>query len=222
MGWKNGVAFCQRNIETALRPVEDTTSGYIDDLLIGTVRQIEHDTEAMLRQHDVDIRRTLDALNTAQLVASGPKCQFFVKEVEWCGNVLRAGVRKPMPGKLSAIAKWELPLTVTALRSFLGFCNYYSTYVQGFAMMAASLLDKLKVGRTEGKKGSKVKLVWNEAEKADFEAIKKVLTGTLSLQVINPEWPFVWCTDASNFFSRNSFGTGTSSSRDAHVGGCGR
>ena len=49
-------------------------TGYIDDLLFGTVRQIEHDTEAMLRQHDKDIRRTLDALNTAQLVASGPKC----------------------------------------------------------------------------------------------------------------------------------------------------
>ena len=123
-----------------LASVEDTTSGYIDDLLIGTVR-LEHDTEAMLRQHDIDIRRTLDALNTAQLVASAPKCQFFVKEVEWYGNVLRDGVRKPMPGKLSAITKWELPMTVTALRSFLGFCNYYSIYIQGFAMMAASLLD---------------------------------------------------------------------------------
>ena len=77
MRWKNGVAVCQHNIETALRPVEDTTSGYIDDLLIGTVQQIEHDTKAMRRQHDTDIRQTLDTLNTAQLVASGPKCQFF-------------------------------------------------------------------------------------------------------------------------------------------------
>ena len=82
MGWKNGVAFCQRNVETALRPVEDTTSGYIDDLLIGTVRKVEHDTVSMLRQHDADIRRTLDALSKAQLVASGPKCKFFVKVVE--------------------------------------------------------------------------------------------------------------------------------------------
>ena len=66
-------------------------------------------------------------------------------------------------------------------------------------MMAASLLDKLKVGRTESKKGSKVRLVRKDVEKADFEAIKKALTGTLSLQVINPEWPFVLRTDASNF-----------------------
>ena len=83
MGWKNGVAFCQRNIETALCPMEDTTSGYIDDLLIGTVRQIEHDTEAMLRQHNVNIGRTLDALSAARLVASGPKCQFLSRR--WNG-----------------------------------------------------------------------------------------------------------------------------------------
>ena len=69
MGWKNGVAFCQRNVETPLRPVEDTTSGYIDDLLIGTVQKVEHDILCMLRQHDAHIRRTLDALSMAQLVA---------------------------------------------------------------------------------------------------------------------------------------------------------
>ena len=62
-------------------------------------------------------------------------------------------------------------------------------------MMVASLLDKLKTGRREGRKGSKVRLVWNDAERADFEA----LSGTLSLQMINAEWPFVLRTDASNF-----------------------
>ena len=43
-------------------------------------------------------------------------------------------------------------------------------------MMTASLLDKLKVGRSEEKKGSKVKLIWTESEKTDVEAIKKALT----------------------------------------------
>ena len=103
-----------------------------------------------------------------------------------------------MLGKLSAIARWELLATVTALRSFLVFCNYYSTYIQGFTMMAASVLVKLKVGRREGKKGSKMKLVWNDAERADFEAIKKALTGTLSLQVIIPKCLFVLRMDACN------------------------
>ena len=64
-----------------------------------------------------------------------------------------------MPRKLSAIAKWELPFVVTALRSFLGFCHYYSIFVRGFARMAASMLAKRKVGRVDEKKGSIVKLV---------------------------------------------------------------
>ena len=82
MGWKNSVAFSQRNVETALRPVEDTTSGYINNLLIGTVQKVEHDTVAMSCQHDADVRRTLDALLKVQLVASRPKCKFFVKQVD--------------------------------------------------------------------------------------------------------------------------------------------
>ena len=65
--------------------------------------------------------------------------------------------------------------------------------------MAARLLDKLKVGRVAGKKGSTVKLVWSEEEKADFEALKNALTSSLSLQVINPQWPFVLRTDAFRF-----------------------
>ena len=50
--------------------------------------------------------------------------------------------------------------------------------------MAATLLDKLKVGRVDGKKGSTFQLVWTEEEKTGVEALKKALTSCLSLQVI--------------------------------------
>ena len=40
--------------------------------------------------------------------------------------------------------------------------------MQGFANMAARLLDKLKVGRVDGKKGSTVKLVWSEEDRKTF------------------------------------------------------
>ena len=94
------MAYCQRNVEVALAPVNDVASGYIDDLLVGTIRKQEHSERDMLLQHDVDIRRTLEALRKARLVDSCPKCKFFIKEVEGCGNVLRDGHSSPMPGKL--------------------------------------------------------------------------------------------------------------------------
>ena len=32
MGWKNGVQYCQRNVETVLEPVSDIAAGYVDDI----------------------------------------------------------------------------------------------------------------------------------------------------------------------------------------------
>ena len=57
-------------------------------------------------------------------VAKGIKCKVFVKELEWCANVLRDGTCRPMPSKLRAVEKLELPPTVTALHPFLGICNF--------------------------------------------------------------------------------------------------
>ena len=89
-----------------------------------------------------------------------------------------------MPGKLRAVEKWELPPTVTTLRSFLGFCNFYLAFLQGFSEMASTLL-KLKVGRVDGKKGSKFQLTWSEDEKLAFETLKRAMLKQMSLQVVN-------------------------------------
>jgi hypothetical protein len=66
----------------------------------------------------------------------------FMGEVEFCGHNLREGRRSPAPGKLLSIQKWDLPGTVTALRVFLGLTNYYSSYVQNYAALAAPLMVK--------------------------------------------------------------------------------
>ena len=63
--------------------------------------------------------------------------------------------------------------------------------------MASTLLGKLKVGRLDGKKGSKFPLTWSEEEKLAFETPKKAMLKQMSLQVVNPAWSFVLRTDAS-------------------------
>ena len=52
-----------------------------------------------------------------------------------------------------AIEKWEAPTTVSGLRSFLVFVNYYAVYVHKFADTVAMLQEKLKLPRELGKKG---------------------------------------------------------------------
>ena len=57
-------------------------------------------------------------------------------------------------GKVVAVQKWEKPNTITGLRAFLGFANYYSAYVRDYAGIVSPMMELLKVGRLERKKGS--------------------------------------------------------------------
>ena len=63
--------------------------------------------------------------------------------------------------------------------------------------MASSLLEKLKMGRVDGKKGSKFPVTWSKDEKLPFETMKKAMLKQMCLQVVNPAWSFMLRTDAS-------------------------
>ena len=94
-------------------------------------------------------------------------------EVEFCGHIMGGGKRRPAPGTLCAIEKWERPTTISELRAFLGFTNYYNIYIRDYSQLVGPLQDKLKVPRDVGKKGSKFKISWNEADQNIFEEVKK-------------------------------------------------
>ena len=122
-----------------------------------------------------------------------------MKEVEFCGHILGNGTRRPAPGKLRAIEKWEVPQTISELRAFLGFTNYYSSYIHMYGDIVATLQEKLKVPREIGKKGSKFRIHFNDSEIEAFEEIKKRLCSQLILQHVNPDKPFVLRVDASKY-----------------------
>ena len=79
----------------------------------------------------------------------------------------------------------------------MAFANYYSSYVPNYADLAAGLMDKLKVGRHEGKKGNKVAVQFTDEDRKSFQAIKDSLLSGLELQTVNPDKPFVLRVDAS-------------------------
>ena len=149
MGLKNAGIQFQQMMDDRLKKVSDTTNAYMDDILVGTVVE---EGEDLLAAHDKDLRRTLQCLADDKLAADIGKCKFFVPKVKFCGHILNGGRRVPDPNKLSAIEKWEVPKTVSQLRAFLGFINYYSIYIPHYAQSAARLMEKLKVGREAGKK----------------------------------------------------------------------
>ena len=198
MGAKNGNAVFQRMMEDLLGPVRDCADPLVDDIIIRPSTE-EMSEDELIKAHEKDLRRVLDVLDRHQMVCKPTKASLFVKEVEFAGHLVGHGQRRPMPGKLAALNHWERPTTISELRSFMGFCSYYSGYARMYAELSGPLHRMLQVGKFDGRKGSKRKLAWTtEAEEA-FETLKRTLLGKLGLFLINRDKGFVLRTDASDY-----------------------
>ena len=120
MGLTNAPQQFQAMIDYCLEEVNDVANPYIDDIIVST-KGIEGEThENLVARHYLDVRRVMDTLKKHFLIADIKKCKFFIKEVEFGGHILGNGKRRPAPGRLMALEKFQRPRTVTALRSFFG------------------------------------------------------------------------------------------------------
>ena len=195
MGLKNAGTQFQRMMEWVLRPTPDSDP-YMDDVITGSMGQSLE--EALLANYEA-VRKVLLRFCDQTVVCNFLKSEFFQVEVVFVGHVLRAGRRSPAPGKLMPIRNWQLPKTVTELRGFLGITNYYSEYVHHYAEVAAPLMGKLRLNRQDGRKGSKLRLIWTEDEKAAFQLLKDRLCEKLELWQMDLDRPFRLRCDASDF-----------------------
>ena len=175
MGIKNGPAIFQRVMDHVLQGL-DCADVYIDDIIIGSSDATE---EELLANHDRDVRAVLDRLRKEELVASVSKTDFFVRSVEFCGHVLENGTRRPAPGKMLALERWDKPDNVRELRGFLGLANYYSGYVQHYASIATPLINMLK-DLPKHKNGKTIGLTWNASANEAFLKLKRAITDIFS------------------------------------------
>ena len=66
MGLTNAPAQFQRMMDDLLRPVEDTTTPYINDILVGSM---EEEGVNLVEKHERDLRRVLDVIDNEKLVS---------------------------------------------------------------------------------------------------------------------------------------------------------
>jgi len=158
MGVRNGNALFQRMMDYVLKD-EPSADVFVDDVIISSGGDTP---EQAIKNHFDDLTRVLSIFRKNKLVCDMEKAQLFVTHVEYCGHIVGGGSRRPAPGKLTALEKWRLPETVTELRSYLGFCNWYGDYIPMYAEIAAPLHAMLQLKRSEGKKGSTARLKWTE------------------------------------------------------------
>ena len=130
-GLTNAPATCQAVMNDVLRPYLDKfASIYLDDCMIWSKTEAEH------LQH---IRLVLEAFTKANLHLKITKCSFAKPSTKFLGFIVSSDGIAMDPKKLSSIVNWDPPTSVTEVRRFLGFCNFYRRFVKDYSTIAAPL-----------------------------------------------------------------------------------
>ena len=185
-GLTNAPATFQRLMESCLgNPHLKHCIIYLDDIIIFSKTPEEH----LQRLHEV-----FEKLASAGLKLKPNKCEFFKPRIEYLGHIMSKDGIETNPRKLGAILNWPRPKTVTQVRSFLGFCNYYHKFIYKFAQIAKPL-HKLCSGENASRK--KAMVLWDSDCEKSFLELKDRCSKTPILAYANYQKPFKIHTDAS-------------------------
>ena len=136
----------------------------------------------------------------AKLVKAGlklkpNKCEFFKTKITYLGHIVSSKGIETDPKKVEAVKNWTVPKTVTDVRSFLGFTNYYRRFIRGCANVAKPLNTLISGDNTNHKKAP---IEWTNKCQVAFDKLKELCTNTPILAYANYKKPFQLQTDASD------------------------
>ena len=116
------------------------------------------------------------------------KCTFDQTKVEYLGLVVRNGEVLMDPTKLKVVEQWEPSKSVKAIRSFIGFCNFYQKFIPNFSALARPLLDLTKKG---------VSFYWGKEQDDAFIKLKETFLAAPVIKMPDTTKPFFVMTDTS-------------------------
>ena len=116
---------------------------YLDDVIIFSKTPGEHIQR---------LRGVFQKLWEAGLKLKPSKCEFFRTKISYLGHIVSKDGIETHPKKVDAIKNWPIPVSVTDIRSFLGFTNHYHRFINGYVQIAKPLY-KLISGKTANFKG---------------------------------------------------------------------
>ena len=122
---------------------------YLDDVIIFSKTPKEHIQR---------LRGVFQKLWEAGLKLKPSKCEFFRTRISYLGYVVLKDGIETDPKKVNTIKNWPTPISVTDVRSFLGFTNHYRRFIRRYAQIAKPLYKLIS------RKNSKLKkktIEWN-------------------------------------------------------------
>ena len=184
MGLTNAPATFQKFINDILQPFfNQFCMAFLDDILIFC------DT---LEEHRVHVRQVLEVLQGAGLTLKPKKCEFHKSSVKFLGVIIFQDGVKMDPQKVKDIVKWGAPTTLTGVREFLGFANFYRRFIKGYSQVMAPMVNLTKKNQP---------FLWNSDCNRAFEFLKTAFTTAPVLAHFDPDKEILVETDASDYVS---------------------
>ncbi|EED18398.1 gag/polymerase/env polyprotein, putative [Talaromyces stipitatus ATCC 10500] len=191
-GLTNAPAAFQGYINQALRGlVDDFCIVYLDNILIFSKTEEEH------TEH---LRLVCERLRTAELYAKPSKCQFYQNEMEFLGFIINDQGVKMDPERVRTISEWKEhpPGSYWDIQVFLGFCNFYRRFIQGYSRIARPLTSLMK-GSKDGKKTGDFRREWGNTQQEAFLELLSAFETVSLLQHFDPDLLTRLETDASKY-----------------------
>lgn len=152
---------------------------YLDDIIIYGATEKEHDDNFI---------EVLKLLEENKFKINNLKIQYKQRQVKLLGALIDGETKRPIPEKQCKILSFKTPKTRKELESFLGFCNYYRSYIQNFAQYSA-VLEKAFLKKDQS-------LAWTKEQDCAFETLKKLINSDAATYLPKFDEEFILTTDA--------------------------
>ncbi|MEG1463015.1 MAG: reverse transcriptase family protein [Anaerorhabdus sp.] len=179
MGLCNSVGTFQRMVDLVFKDlINRSLVAYIDDL--NCYSKCPED-------HIIDLEKLFVCVRKANLKLNISKCFFFKDRLNFLGYIVTQKGLECDPDKITKIVNFDIPRTVTQVKSFIGIASYYRRFIENFAAIARPLHKLTKKGHN----------TWNDESIDSFNKLKFALTNTPVLVRPDFDKPFILVTDAS-------------------------
>lgn len=108
---------------------------YMDDFLIHS---------ANYKDHVLHVRAVLKRVIEKKMKINLKKCTFHTNKTAFLGyEVSDVGVNM-LPDRVQTINNWQPTTDVKSVQSFLGFCNFYCSFIKDYSEIAIPLTNLTK------------------------------------------------------------------------------
>ena len=154
---------------------------FFDDILIKSEN---------VDQHKMHIRAVFQRIEENVFNLGAEKCEFFMKNMKYFGQIIDSDGRKLDPERAEAIKNMPAPDNVAKFLVFLGLGSYYSIYIPKMYDMRGPLDNVVKKG---------AKWIWSKEYEHAFKKIKSCLLADLSFVHFYLKRKIIVVSDASDY-----------------------